>query len=88
MANYRELAESLRNPNGPYFAENTPAMLALEAMVDVVGIANIFYALEHICDAKAEHLDHNWQDNINAKAWQRQANRCRKAALSAHGKTV
>jgi hypothetical protein len=36
----------------PYFAEGTEAMIALEAMVDRVGVANVLYALQHICNAK------------------------------------
>ena len=36
----------------PYFAEGTEAMVALEAMVDRVGVANVLYALQHICNAR------------------------------------
>ena len=57
----------------PYFAEGTEAMLALEAMIDKVGIANVLYALAHICGAKSEHVATNWQDTIGAKVWAKRA---------------
>lgn len=57
----------------PYFCEGSEAMLQLEAMIDRVGIANVLYALEHICDAKAEHLATNWQDASSAKVWAQRA---------------
>jgi len=65
---------------GPYFAEGTEAMLALEAMVDKVGVSNVLYALQHICDAKADHLESNWQDRVSAKVWERDARLCGRAA--------
>jgi hypothetical protein len=57
----------------PYFAEGTEAMLALEAMVDRAGLANVIYALAHIANAKADHLASNWQDRSSAKAWEHDA---------------
>jgi hypothetical protein len=43
-----------------YFEEGSPAMQQLtaivdrlEQMVDHAGLANLFYALEHVCSAKA-----------------------------------
>jgi hypothetical protein len=57
----------------PFFAEGTPPMMALENMVDRVGLANVLYALGHICNAKANHIEENWQDQITAKAWLRDA---------------
>ena len=36
----------------PFFAENSPAMLELESMVDRVGIRNVLYALAKICDER------------------------------------
>jgi hypothetical protein len=70
---YRAIAESLRNPNGAYFAERTPAMLALEAMVDTVGIRNVVWALAHICREKEQHLATQWGDEHTAKTWRRDA---------------
>jgi hypothetical protein len=44
-----------------YFEEGSPAMQQLtaivdrlEQMVDHAGLANLFYALEHVCSAKAK----------------------------------
>ena len=48
-------------------------MLALEAMVDRVGLDNVLYALASICAAKAEHVAVNWQDTTLAKCWERNA---------------
>ena len=53
----------------PYFCEGSEAMVALEAMVDHAGMANVLYALAHICQAKAEHLEVNWQDRASAYLW-------------------
>ncbi len=57
-----------------YFSEGSEAMLQLEAMVDKVGTANVLYALEHICRAKVEHLETNWQDEQSAQWWNQRAN--------------
>jgi hypothetical protein len=52
-----------------YLEEGSEAMVALEAMVDRVGMANVLYALAHICWAKAEHLETNGQDKASAYLW-------------------
>jgi hypothetical protein len=52
----------------PFFTENSDAMVALEAMVDKVGIANVLNALSSICYAKGEHISSNWQD-VSGAAW-------------------
>ena len=57
----------------PYFAEGSEALLALEGMVDRVGLRNLVYALSHICDARAVHIAETWQDVSRAKAWARDA---------------
>ena len=56
-----------------YFADGSTPMLALETMVDKVGLRNVVYALAHICDAKAEHIRTNWQDHALAKKWENDA---------------
>jgi len=56
-----------------YFEEHSEAMVALEAMVDKVGMANVLYALAHISNLKAQHLEENWQDNSGAQLWDRRA---------------
>jgi hypothetical protein len=64
----------------PYFCEGSDAMVALEEMVDRVGLSNVLWALEHVCHAKAEHLASNWQDAAAAKIWTRDAAKCSKLA--------
>jgi hypothetical protein len=51
----------------PYFGEGTEAMIA--AMVDHAGLRNVVWALAHICWAKAEHVQANWQDDQLARDW-------------------
>jgi hypothetical protein len=58
-----------------YFARGTEAMIALEAMVDKVGLRNVVYALSMICDAKAEHIHVAWQDHALAKKWENDASK-------------
>ena len=53
--------------NQVYLCENSPAMLVLEGIVDRAGLRNVLFALEHICFAKANHLEDNWQDVASAK---------------------
>lgn len=78
----REIAETLRNPNGPYFAEGTPAFVALETMVDTAGLRNVMYALLSICDAKVDHLRANYQDVATASLWQHASAKICKAAAT------
>jgi len=65
--------------NQPYFCEGSEAMVQLEAMVDRVGLRNVLHALEHICGAKAYHLESNWQDKAMAKAWEHAASHVAKS---------
>jgi hypothetical protein len=51
-------------------------MLVLEGIVDHAGLRNVLYALEHICLAKAQHLETNWQDAAGAKVWASRARLC------------
>lgn len=46
----------------------------LELMVDRNGLFHVLTGLAIICEEKAEHLRSNWQDEITAKTWQRDAN--------------
>jgi hypothetical protein len=62
--------------NQAYLCENSPAMLLLEGIVDRAGLRNVLFALEHICLAKAGHLEENWQDAKGAKVWSRQGRIC------------
>jgi len=70
----REIAELLRAPGGAYFADNTPAMLALETMIDTVGLSNTLYAMAKVCDYKSEHIRSNWQDPKLAEHWDKRGN--------------
>ena len=36
-----------------YLSENSPAMFALESIVDRAGLRNVLFALEQICFAKS-----------------------------------
>lgn len=42
---------------------------ALEDLIDRHGLTHVVNTLAVICAEKAEHLRHNWQDTISAKAW-------------------
>ena len=55
-----------------YFADGSEAMLALEAMVDKVGVRDVLYALARISYTKAEHIQSNWQDERLASKWTKQ----------------
>jgi hypothetical protein len=66
--------------NQPYLCENSPAMLVLEGIVDCAGLRNVLVALEHICLAKAIHVEENWQDLKSAKVWTRHSRVCGTAA--------
>jgi hypothetical protein len=52
-----------------YFEEGSEAMNTLEGMVDKAGLRNVIYALAHICDAKADHVQSVWQDKWLSKEW-------------------
>ena len=51
-------------------------MLVLEGILDRAGLRNVLFALEHICHAKASHLEANWQDLKSAKVWSRNGRLC------------
>jgi hypothetical protein len=46
---------------------------ALEAMVDKFGLENVLDSLACICSGKADHIEHNWQDQCLAKYWYKSA---------------
>ncbi len=78
MTAYDEFTRA--NQSSPYFCDNSDPMLALESMIDAVGLRNVLFALKHIAEAKADHLVENWQDPIMAKSWNHDANELEKAA--------
>lgn len=48
-------------------------MEGLEALLDSLGTEQFFCALSEICDAKADHVASNWQDELLANRWGRLA---------------
>ena len=53
--------------------DGSPEFEVLEALVDRAGLRNVVYALACIARAKAEHIRTNWQDDLLAKLWDRNA---------------
>jgi len=43
--------------------------LILESLIDSSSLADVLESLGEICDAKAEHISANWQDNSLAGLW-------------------
>ena len=52
----------------------------LEQLVDANGLQAVIECLADICDAKAEHINHNWQDRALANAWTRNAGKLQTCA--------
>ena len=46
----------------------------LEAMIDAHGLGAVISAISDVCDAKAQHISENWQDESLANVWQEAAN--------------
>lgn len=40
-----------------------------ELLIDMRGIESVLIAISEICDAKAEHIQANWQDRPLAQQW-------------------
>ena len=59
-----------------YLSENSPAMFALESIVDRGGLRNVLFALEQICFAKSIHLEEAWQYAQSANVWNRYGRLC------------
>ncbi len=53
----------------PNIVQGTNVATSLEALVDANGLANVLEALAELCDAKAEHVEANWQDVGLARLW-------------------
>ncbi len=52
----------------------TPAQLIdLETLLDSTSLQALLTALRDICDAKADHIQENWQDTGLANAWNKAA---------------
>lgn len=52
----------------------------LETLIDRVGLSTVVEALALICGEKAEHLRANWQDNAEAKVWDKKSAKLSKFA--------
>lgn len=48
---------------------------AIEAMIDKSDLRTVLDAIVAICQAKADHLRTNWQDQVDAGAWEHDARR-------------
>lgn len=47
--------------------------MVIEEAIDAGGISAVIDALVRVCFEKAEHLRSNWQDNVSARSWERDA---------------
>ena len=54
----------------------------LEALVDTLGLERVLELLGEVCCDKADHLRTNWQDEAQARAWERSAKVLDKASAS------
>lgn len=41
----------------------------IEQLIDRVGLSVVLKSIAEICDGKAVHLLHNWQDKAASKTW-------------------
>lgn len=44
-------------------------MVNLEGMIDRTSLKIVLGMLVEICSLKAEHIEHNWQDEMLARDW-------------------
>ena len=58
---------------------------ALEALIDKHGLVHVLTGLELVCEEKAEHIRHAWQDRKTAAGWDSAA---RQIIAVAHKVTV
>lgn len=70
--------------DAPFFSDNTPAMLALEHMIDSVGLSNVIAALASVCQDKALHIRDSWQDEPLARLWAKQAGLIDRCGAAVH----
>ena len=70
----RQLASDIGKTQKTVLA-SVPAtrMEKLEAMIDSDGLCQVLSDLAVVCNAKAEHIQHTWQDAPLAKVWEGQA---------------
>ena len=63
-------------------AEATEVQGALEALVDRFSVEMVLDCLACVCHEKAEHIEHNWQDELLTRPWHRAALAIDKLAAS------
>lgn len=56
---------------------------AIEVMIDRFGLDAVLETVADIAREKADHIRVNWQDSINARSWDRIANRIDPIAAAA-----
>ena len=61
-------------------AITTGELLALEKLIDRIGLAEVLRQTASICHEKAEHIGNNWQDIKTAKVWTQAAQKIERAA--------
>lgn len=61
---YDDACAVLRSSGHPGVAQD-----AIEALVDVAGVAGVLRALVAVCEAKSQHLAEAWQDEESARRW-------------------
>lgn len=55
-------------------------LVVIEEIIDCNSLAHVLDVIAEICQGKAEHLRVNWQDNAQAKAWERAGNKIARLA--------
>jgi hypothetical protein len=69
----------VRNAHAEEITMNHEQDEALERMIDDHGLAAVLASLIEACQAKAEHLRSNWQDDASASVWDVAAKRLERA---------
>lgn len=60
---------------------NEAIQIALEVLVDMVGVRHTLDLLAEACHDKAEHIRSNWQDKHTAAAWTQAAVRVKQCSV-------
>lgn len=79
--NYREMSQALGNPSGAYFQDGTPAMLALEVMIETAGLRNVLHALAYIAIDKSRYASNTLKNFELARQWAERSKVLQKASL-------
>lgn len=60
---------------------NEAIQVALETLVDMIGVRHTLDLLAEVCHNKAEHIRENWQDKHTAAAWTQAAAAVKRASV-------